>query len=131
MACEHILLIDDDEDDRDFFVLAIQDFSPYLQCSYFNDAEKALHALIAGALKPEIIFLDLNMPMMTGMQCLTELKKIQRINLIPVIIYSTSSDPRFMHESIKNGAHSYIIKPASIPELTEVLRQTFSRTIGI
>jgi len=121
MACEHILLIDDDEDDRDFFVLAIQDFSPYLQCSYFNDAEKALHALIAGALKPEIIFLDLNMPLMNGQDFLKSIKKQNTLAEIPVIVYTTSSDPHTIQSVKALGAHHFITKPTNLNTLKDLL----------
>jgi CheY-like chemotaxis protein len=118
------LLVDDDQDDREIFQLAISEIGINIDCFFYYNAIDALNGLKSGGPKPDIIFLDLNMPLMTGIQCLIELKKIDSIEKTPIIIYSTSSDPSFKSEAIKNGAHAYIIKPNRLSDLVTVLKAT-------
>jgi len=67
---------------------------------------------------------------MTGIQCLIEIKKIEFISQTPIIIYSTSSDPRFHSEALMNGASAYITKPHKLSELVSILKTTFNRELG-
>lgn len=125
------MLVDDDQDDREIFQLAVNEIGITIDCSFYSNAIDALSALRKGTFSPDIIFLDLNMPLMTGIQCLIELKKIDSIVLTPIIIYSTSSDPRFHSEALMNGARSYIIKPNKLSDLILILRTTFNNELGL
>lgn len=62
------------------------------------------------------------MPRMDGSECLTELRKIPRLNHIPVYLYSTSLDAVGIDKSKSLGATDYIMKPSSIFELTDILK---------
>lgn len=114
-------LIDDDEDDRELFRFALDEmeFKPiYVQCPSCCDA---LEMLEKGKVKPDFIFLDLNMPQMNGRECLKELKKNISSLHIPVIIFSTSSDPKDITETKDLGAVEFITKPSKTTELTRLL----------
>ena len=116
------LLVDDDTDDQEIFHIALKELDRDINCRFAKDGIEGLKILNAvPAFLPDYIFLDLNMPRMNGIQCLTEIKKIDRLQGIPVFMYSTSSDPRFIHESLNLGAAEYLIKPASIRELSKML----------
>ncbi len=71
---------------------------------------------------PDYIFIDLNMPLMNGIQCLQEIKQLPAYAAIPVIIYSTSSYERDIMQTISNGAFQYIVKPFSFLELCDKVR---------
>src|SRR5688572_18871960 len=87
-----ILLIDDDSDDRLLFREAFQDVSPESICVTESDASKALADLFNPAIQnPDIIFLDINMPKISGWDCLDKIKAQPLTKKIPVIMYSTSS----------------------------------------
>ena len=62
---------------------------------------------------PEIVFLDLNMPIKNGMQCLHEIRKNPYLKELMVAIYSTSSSEADIEETFINGANIYINKPNS------------------
>ncbi len=121
-------LIDDDGDDQEIFSLALNTIDENIGFVTANDGIEALDKLhIDNAFTPHFIFLDLNMVRMNGRECLRELKKIPRLNNIPVIIYSTSSEQKDITETIMLGAADYIVKPPSISLLTKRLEQVLRR----
>ena len=65
---------------------------------------------------PNLIVLDLNMPILNGTQTLFELKKDARYNKIPVIIYSTSNNDHEKRKCMNFGAVDYLVKPISVDE---------------
>jgi CheY-like chemotaxis protein len=70
---------------------------------------------------PKIILLDLNMPKQDGRECLKEIKANPKFSKIPIIIYSTSSNPDDISYCYEMGASSYITKPYSYKELLEMM----------
>lgn len=121
-------LIDDDDDDQEIFSLALNTIDKNISFVTANDGIEALNKLnIDHAFTPHYIFLDLNMVRMGGRECLKEIRKIPRLNNIPVIIYSTSSEQKDITETMLLGASDYIVKPPSISILTKRLEQVLSR----
>ncbi|HEY3429812.1 MAG TPA: response regulator [Cyclobacteriaceae bacterium] len=120
------LLIDDDIDDREIFALALEDLG--LNCSFLT-AKNGVDALTLlrsnQSLIPEFIFIDLNMPLLNGKLCLSEIKKIERLHQVPAIIYTTSSHERDIQETRELGALHYLVKPASITTLADYLLKLF------
>jgi CheY-like chemotaxis protein len=123
---KNLLLIDDDEDDHEIFLTATAEVSPVVRCVAMFDAAEALRKLTAKALRPEVIFLDLNMPGMNGEQFLTEIKKDADLRSLPIIIFSTSSQPRTIEAMKALGAHDFITKPGLYDELVDVLKRILS-----
>jgi CheY-like chemotaxis protein len=120
------LLIDDDLDDQEIFTLALQHVNKHFICISMASAHDALIHLntLENAL-PDYIFLDLNMPRMNGKEFLREIKTLDHIKGIPVIIYSTSSLANDIKESRELGAADFITKPFSMIELIDTLRSFF------
>jgi CheY-like chemotaxis protein len=115
-------LVDDDVDDLEIFSLAVEDLNGSIRCVTAVDGIDALDKLRKDeSFTPDYIFLDLNMPRMNGKQCLSEIKKIERLTSIPVIIYSTSSNRKDIDETLKLGATHFLTKPSSISILTREL----------
>src|SRR5438270_7146277 len=85
-----LLIVDDDEDDKEMFCEVVSAISDSHTCITSSNGHEALHLLQTSQTLPNFIFLDLNMPRMSGKQCLAQLKKSERLSTIPVIIYSTS-----------------------------------------
>ena len=124
------LLIDDDADDREIFSMALSEADPGVECVMAGSGFDALEKLKPTAFVPDFIFLDLNMPGMTGRECLKEIRRMERLDNVPVIVYSTSSVSRDIQETRKMGANDYISKPTSISELTELLASCLLRMGG-
>jgi CheY-like chemotaxis protein len=108
-------IVDDDTDDQDLFIEAVNEVDGSIQCLSASDCEEALDLLKNRKIGlPDMIFLDLNMPRLNGKQCLAELKKQAHLKHIPVIIYSTSSERRDIEETSRLGAaHFLTFKQAS------------------
>ena len=127
---KQILLVDDDTDDHEIFCMALEELDNCYKCVFAKDGMEALELLKNEKNRiPDIIFLDLNMPRMNGIECLPEIKKIHRIRHVPVIMYSTSSDERIIEEVKDLGAAEYLVKPSRIETLSEVLAQIFKSHI--
>src|SRR4051812_25501663 len=109
------LLIDDDQDDQDIFMIALNDSGKAVKCYTADNAVFGLKHLDSNPdFVPDYIFLDLNMPGMNGKQCLVEIKSRPFLKNVPVVIYSTSSLPRDIEETKTLGAAAFITKPVSV-----------------
>ncbi|MEL1245165.1 response regulator [Flavobacterium sp. DGU11] len=115
-------LIDDDEDDREIFSLSLE--SAYVSCSCVT-SKNGLEALRMieedPDFLPDFIFIDLNMPYMTGKECLEAIRRIPRFANIPAIIYTTSSYTKDAEDARSLGATHFLVKPSSISALTSAL----------
>ncbi|MEJ7646438.1 MAG: response regulator [Chryseolinea sp.] len=123
MPFHNVLLIDDDEDDQEIFLTAAKEVSGRVKCTSLFDAREALKKLEIGELVPDVIFLDLNMPVMNGQQFLTEIKKKLRLKSIPIIIFSTTSNDDTIVRMKALGAHDFITKPNRYDQLLEILKK--------
>lgn len=113
-----LLIVDDDPDDRAFFIEAAKEVDENIECITANDGQKALDLMRANLSSlPDLIFLDIRMPLLNGKKCLVEIKNDERLKHIPVIIYTTS---KLVEESIelkKMGAFHFISKPGNADEI--------------
>ncbi|MEP7168845.1 MAG: response regulator [Bacteroidota bacterium] len=125
-----ILLVDDDSDDQEFFMEALKELEPTLECSIANNGLEALEYLSTNPPPPSLIFLDLNMPNMNGFECLAELSKVKQYKDIPVIILTTSNDPENKERSLKMGARVFLTKVPGMAaikfQLHEMLEKDFT-----
>lgn len=119
-----ILLIDDDGDDREFFLDAVTKVSSNVKCTILESCTNLISDLSAGILpRPNLIFLDINMPEMSGWTCLSLLKEHAVFGDIPVIMYSTSDYIEEALKAKKAGAVSFFTKPYDLKELQVILKQ--------
>ena len=117
-------LIDDDYDDQIVFEIAIKEMHQNSYCLTANNGLRALQMLNEDpTFIPDYILMDLNMPVMNGWECLKQIKLIDRIQHIPVYIYSSPADNRTVAKAIANGASGYISKQATIPAIIQKLEQ--------
>lgn len=121
MNFKNILLIDDDRDDQQMFVSAAFEISDNISCTAIGNTASALEKLKTKVIIPDIIFLDLNMPVMNGQQFLTEIKKDETLKEIPVIIFTTSSHAPTKKITKDLGAQDFITKPNRYEELKKIL----------
>lgn len=121
-----IFLADDDIDDRELFGEAIKESNPHTRILTFNDGNQLMDYLHSSdAPDPDIIFLDINMPLKNGKECLLEIRNDERFKSTPVIMFSTSLDSRDIHDTYKSGANLFISKPGSFRNQVNVFRQVF------
>jgi len=120
MTYKNFLQIDDDSDDCELFMEALTEVSTSMYTG-INDPVEAFQKLLKQEIRPDVIFLDLNMPIMSGFELLTQLKKQDTLQQIPVIIFSTSQLDDIITEAKQLGAHDYISKPNNYNELKQIL----------
>lgn len=118
-----ICLVDDDNDDRETFRDAFNELHSDNELKTFNNGLEALDYLNATEDVPDILFLDLNMPIMGGLEMLEEIRKNGRYKHLSVAIYSTSSAESDIEQTLAAGANIYIIKPASFQTLVDTLKK--------
>ena len=117
-----VLLADDDEDDRTFFRDALNELEIKTSLLTVTDGIELTRLLVQN---PEplthVVFLDLNMPGKTGKDCLREIRTLSHMKHTPVIIFSTSANPRDIEETFLNGASLYIQKPSGFSLMVNLL----------
>jgi CheY-like chemotaxis protein len=118
-------MIDDDEDDQMLFKEALKQLNDNLKCDTALNGADALQKLKLIP-PPDMIFLDLNMPVMNGFECLKALKKEEFYQDIPVIIFTTANDTATIEKSKKLGASAFFHKPIDFDLLISKLRQVVS-----
>jgi len=120
----HILLADDDEDDRMLFKEAFKDIKIKSIIHTVNDGVKLMAYLNDDAnTLPDILFLDLNMPRKNGHECLEEIRSSKKLKHLTVAIYSTSASEADIEDTFVKGANVYIRKPDDFLVLKKILSE--------
>ena len=115
-----VMLIDDDPDDQLFFRDAIQIVQPGLSCELTSNCQEAFRKLESPP-PPDYIFLDLNMPVMNGFECLVHLKNQETFKDIPVVIFTTSKNLNDIARTQQLGARWFMSKPDDFKVLCKKL----------
>ena len=124
---KRFLLIDDDRDDRDLFVEALAEIDDAILCDLAEDGREAINKLESKTFaRPNVIFLDVNMPVMSGWECLLQLKRNDNLKNVPVIMYSTSSHSRDRQIAAELGASYFFTKPNGFGELISFINATIT-----
>lgn len=122
-----ILLVDDDEDDRFLFSDALREINETLVCDEEINGIEALQHLQDKSPLPDIIFLDLNMPKMNGLEFLSSLRKQKRFDEIPVVIFTTSTIQAEKDRLLKMGASYFLSKPCEYNTLKSELESILDK----
>jgi CheY-like chemotaxis protein len=117
-------LIDDDPTDQKFFQMAVSRISTVVDCEFADNGSEALYSLhYSESLEPDFIFLDINMPLLDGIECLREMRKMKKLEHLPIYMYSTSADETITENCMTLGATGFIKKVASVNALKEALSE--------
>ena len=119
----HLLLADNDIDDRFFFDRTLKALPFDIRLTTVDDGQLLMDFLFENARQlPDVLFLDLNMPIMNGIECLKEIRKHEKALDIPVVIFSTSSSPETAYTTKQLGANMFFPKPSNYSLLVNKLR---------
>ncbi|MBA4853005.1 response regulator [Emticicia sp. BO119] len=121
-----VFLIDDDIDDQEIFSFILSDAYPQAECVFADDGLYAIQQLQNVSFNPHIIFIDINMPRLNGLEILKEIKKVKRLSDTPVFMYSTSNEKAIVEASKKLGATGFIKKHID----TDIAKQEFQSIIA-
>ncbi len=123
---KNILIAEDDKEDYLFLEEGLKEVFPDFTIRRADNGLQ-LMGYLKSFEKPDIIFLDLNMPVTNGMESLQLIRAIPEFQHIPIIMYSTSHNMKEMEKAYAHGAHYYIVKPTKMKTLVNVLLTLFSR----
>ncbi|MBW8242717.1 response regulator [Muricauda oceani] len=121
-----IFLVDDDKEDQEFFRDALSEINEAVLLSIFNSGDELLRALRQKDSKPDMIYLDLHMPILDGEECLDILRKNTDLKSVPIVIYSTELDMDRIAQLFFKGANRYIRKPDSFDSLVASIKATIN-----
>jgi CheY-like chemotaxis protein len=112
----NLLLPANDLDECDFFEEALDGLPLSATLRTENDGVKPMEFLtVKASALPDILFPDLNMLLKNGFNCLKEIKLIDRLKYLPVIVFSTSPGLNVANSVYEMGANYYIQKPGNFP----------------
>lgn len=122
-----IFIADDDEDDRLLFLDALEDLNLPAAVKAACDGQELLHTLEKTADRlPDMIFLDINMPIKNGFDCLAEIRSREdALKEVKIIMLSTSKNQDNIELCYKLGADFYAVKPSSFQGLKDLLKKVF------
>jgi CheY-like chemotaxis protein len=117
-----ILYIDDDQEDIEIFKSSLAAIDSGIICLTAHNGKEGLDILRDGVVLPDLIFLDINMPVLNGRDCLLNIRRDERFKNIPVIMYSTSSARQDKTYCLTIGANEYLCKSGNLATAIEELR---------
>jgi CheY-like chemotaxis protein len=122
MTPTSIMIVDDDIEDIEIFIDGVHEVDESITCISAQNGLEAIEKLNATEIKPDYIFVDLNMPKLNGSGLIKELKKRSDLSQIKIIVYSTNNVYNDKDEFIKLGAEDYISKPTTLTDLCDAIK---------
>lgn len=126
---KHILLVEDNPDDIDLTIMALEKSNILNEVRIARDGEEALGLLLSENIKepsfglPAVVLLDLNIPKVNGLEVLREIRSHDRTRRLPVVILTSSSEEQDILRGYDLGANSYIRKPVDFENFVSAIKQ--------
>lgn len=119
-----IVMIEDDEDDRDTFRDVFNELDFKNEVLFFKDGELALEFLIKTDIKPFIIFSDINMPKLNGMELREKIHQNEdlRVKSIPYLFFSTNAEQKHVVDAYSKSIQGFFIKPSNFDEIKQTIK---------
>ena len=122
-----LLLADDDHDDRMFFTEAVAELELSVNLTLVKDGLELMNLLTDNNYTvPHVIFLDINMPIKNGIECLREIKCNDKLKPIPIIMFTTAYNAELVNELYSGGVKYFIKKPNNFTQLKTVIERAIS-----
>jgi CheY-like chemotaxis protein len=123
----NIVLAEDDSDDRYLFEEALTKANPDAELTTVENGEELMkHLHDKGEPNPDMIFMDINMPVKNGIETLEEIRDKEQFNDIPVVMLSTSDNKKDIEETYAKGANLYVKKPSLFSHFIKILKKIFA-----
>lgn len=121
-----IILAEDDKDDQELFMEALEATKVPSEVTTVENGKQLVDTLKdPSEPKPDIVFIDINMPVKGGKEALEEIKSDEELKEIPAVMLSTSNHPGDIEETFNKGANLYIQKPSSFSGFILILKKVF------
>ena len=106
-----ILLVEDNPNDAELTLRALRKSDVEARLAIARDGAEALEYLFSSRPKPKVVFLDLKLPKIDGIEVLRRVRADERTHSIPVVVLTSSQEERDISECYKLGVNSYVVKP--------------------
>lgn len=124
-----ILLVEDNEDHAELVMRSLEDVEWKHRLTHLKDGEEALEYLLrrgrfadpASSPRPDVVFLDLRLPRVDGLEVLRQIKDQIDLREIPVVVLTTSDADRDLVEAYQRNVNAYVVKPVEFAELEQML----------
>jgi len=119
-----IIIIEDDTDDQEFLADAFTDLQYPNEIIFFGDGEQALNYLTGTTIEPFIIFSDINMPKLNGMELRPKVHENEdlRLKSIPYLFFSTVAEQQSVVDAYSKSVQGFFIKPPNFNELKDLIK---------
>lgn len=124
---QSIFLADDDTDDIEIFQYALKDVHPQCTLTVALNGVDLLEKLNLTTALPDLVFVDINMPLLNGFETLQKIKADERLKDIPVIFYSTSFEQPDRKKAYELGADHYLMKPNDVKVLKHIIKDLLEK----
>ena len=111
-----VFIADDDSDDLLLFKDALESVDSSIKLEDVKNGVDLLNLL--SNIKPDLLFLDLDMPGKNGLECLIEIRKNDQYQFLPIVVFSSTTRPSNIETAYELGADLFFIKPANYNDLT-------------
>jgi CheY-like chemotaxis protein len=125
-----VLVVEDDAADTTLIIEALKRHPDVSAAHAWDAADGALRLLAAGQMRPDLVLLDIHMPRIDGFEFLDRMRRIAGMTDVPVAFLTTSSRAQDAAMAKQSSATSYVIKPASYPELRARLDVVIQRAVA-
>lgn len=125
-----ILLVEDNQDHAELVQRSLEDVEWRHSITHVKDGEEALDYLLrrgryadpAASPRPDVVFLDLRLPRVDGLEVLRQVKEQPELREIPVVVLTTSDADRDLVDAYQRNVNAYVVKPVEFAELEQMLR---------
>lgn len=126
----HILLVEDNSEDYDVFMYALQQVRISVDVTRLSCGRQAQEFLVStditndkvpGTRLIDLIVLDINLPRVSGLQLLKDIREIPKWFATPTVMLTTSPEPKDIKEAYRNGANSFLVKPVALDSYMDLL----------
>ena len=119
-----IIIVEDDTDDQEMFSEVFKELNYKNEIVFFNDGQDALAYLTAKTSEPFIVFSDINMPKLNGMELRNQIHENEDIRLktIPYLFFTTSAEQEAVVDAYSKSIQGFFVKPSSFQELKNTMK---------
>ncbi len=119
-----IIIVEDDTDDQEMFNLVFKELSYKNEIIFFNDGQEALAYLTAESTEPFIVFSDINMPKLNGLELRKQIHENEsiRIKTIPYLFFTTSAQQHAIIDAYSKSIQGFFIKPSNFEDLMQLVK---------
>ncbi len=119
-----IIIVEDDTEDQELFSVVFKELNYKNEIIFFNDGQDALAYLTTESSEPFIVFSDINMPKLNGLELRKQIHGNEniRIKTIPYLFFTTSAEQNDVIDAYSKSIQGFFIKPSNFQDLMQLVK---------